>query len=307
MVSLTVAIPTRNRPESLGRAIESLLAQSYDNLEIIVSDNASAENLQPLQARYAGSGIRWFRHAEDIGMVGNWNFCLEQARGELFLMLSDDDLLLPGALSWLTSRFAVDCMHLAHVRCLLVNEVMQPIKLAALCPAEESGDSFIRAFLDRKRPSFPSSVMYRTGLARKAGGYPRIGTATDFALHLLVAFGGKVVYNPEPLCHYCVHSQALSSSGEALESIHDLVAWSEQSGTVQNAYRKEVYEYCVKFIFRWGLAKFTKGAATDLRLALEHLSRYPDETRRKAVLACLDTPLPRALSKLFYWKNVGKV
>jgi len=298
VVSLTVAIPTRNRLVSLGQAIESLLAQSYENLEILVSDNASTEGILPLQAKYAGANIRWFRHDENIGMVGNWNFCLEQAHGELFMMLSDDDLLMPGALSWLSGQFSDDRVHLAYVRCLFIDESMQPLKLADLCPVRESGDSFIRAFLDRKRPCFPSGVMFKTAAARKAGGYPKIGTATDFALHMLIASEGQVAYNPEPLCHYCMHSQALSSTEAALETIHELVAWSNESGTVQYSYKKEVYEYCVKFIFRWGLTMFCKGAVQDMRHALEHLSRYPDETRRKVILTCLDSPLPRELIRL---------
>lgn len=307
MFSLTVAIPTLNRPESLGRAIESLLKQSYENLEIIVADNASTEDLRPLKTRYAGTGIRWFRHDENIGMVGNWNFCLEQARGDLFLMLSDDDLLMPGALSWLSYQFNDDNVLLAHVRCLLVDGLMRPLKLAALCPEKETGDSYIRGFLDRKRPTFPSAVMFRTMDAHKVGGYPKIGTATDFALHMLVASKGQVVYNPEPLCHYCVHPQALSNSSAALETIHSLIEWSDQSESIQYLYRKEVYEYCVKFIFWWGVARFSMGAVQDLRLALEHLSRYPHETMKKFVLTCLDGLLPRTLIELvWFMKGIKK-
>jgi len=305
--SISVAIPTRNRPELLARAIESLITQPCNNLEIIVADNASIADLAPLHSRYAGAGIRWFRHERDIGMVGNWNFCLEQASGELFLMLSDDDQLWPGALAWLSGQFADDRVRLAYVRCQLVDEKMQPRKLVQVCPARESGDSFIRAFLDRKRPCFPSGAMFRIAAAREAGGYPAIGTATDFALHLLVTSGGEVVYNPEPLCNYCLHPHALSGTGAALDTIHDLVAWSLQPGTVQYAYRKEIYAYSVKFIFRWGLARWTQGGAADLSLALQHLSRYPDEIARAAILKCLDTPIFRTLGKLASLVKVEKL
>lgn len=302
--SVTVAIPTRDRPESLVRAIESLLAQSCDNLEIIVADNASTADLTPLRSRY--TGIRWFRHERNIGMVGNWNFCLEQAGGDLFLMLSDDDQLMPGALAWLSGQFSDDTVQLAHVRCRLVDEQMRLHRLAPVCPERESGVSFIRAFLDRKRPCFPSGAMFRTAAARDAGGYPEIGTATDFALHLLLVSEGEVVYNPAPLCNYCLHPNALSGTGAALDTVHDLVAWSLQPGSVQYSFRKEIYTYSVRFIFRWGLARYFQGRDADVHLALQHLSRYPDEIARATVLKSLETPFFRTIARLASRSRIEK-
>jgi glycosyltransferase involved in cell wall biosynthesis len=288
---VTVAIPTRNRPELLARAINSLLIQSYERIEIIVADNASTVDLRPIQNLYADAGIRWFRHDENLGMVGNWNFCLDQAKGELFLMLSDDDVLMPGALSWLASQFDESNVHLAYARCLLVDESLRPIKLADLCPARETGENFIRGFLNSKRPSFPSSVMFHTASGRKAGGYHTIGTATDFALHMLIASEGQVVYNSELLCYYSVHAESLSATNSALESLHALVGWSEIPDTVQYVYRKEIYEYCVRAFYNRGLAAFYKMDVKALLFVRDNISHYPREAWRLYVLTILSNPL----------------
>ena len=63
---LTIAIPTVNRAELLGRAIESALAQTSPDVEVIVSDNGSTDDTPAVVKRYAGRsagrGLRTFRH-----------------------------------------------------------------------------------------------------------------------------------------------------------------------------------------------------------------------------------------------------
>jgi glycosyltransferase involved in cell wall biosynthesis len=92
---LTIAIPTVNRAELLGRAIESALAQTCADIEIIVSDNGSTDDTPAVIGRYAGRGLRTFRHASTMSAAKHGQFLMEQARGEFFLGLSDDDYLEP--------------------------------------------------------------------------------------------------------------------------------------------------------------------------------------------------------------------
>src|SRR5580704_8361224 len=100
---LTIAIPTVNRAGLLGRAIESALAQTSSDVEIIVSDNGSTDDTPAVIARYSehysGRGnesrLRTFRHASTMPATIHGQFLVEQARGEFFLGLSDDDFLEP--------------------------------------------------------------------------------------------------------------------------------------------------------------------------------------------------------------------
>ena len=92
---LTIAIPTLNRANLLGRAIDSALGQTSSEIEIIVSDNASTDETSAVLKRYEGRGLRVFRQAKTIPASRNGEFLINQAQGEFFLGLSDDDYLEP--------------------------------------------------------------------------------------------------------------------------------------------------------------------------------------------------------------------
>jgi glycosyltransferase involved in cell wall biosynthesis len=94
MVSLI--IPTYNRADMLAEAVDSALVQTYPNLEVIVSDNASSDGTGALMERYrTDPRLRYHRNPENLGMVGNWRQAYrELATGDFFLILSDDDALV---------------------------------------------------------------------------------------------------------------------------------------------------------------------------------------------------------------------
>ena len=91
---VTIAIPTYNRANSFLRtAIECALAQTYPNLEIVISNNCSTDNTEDVIKSYNDSRIRYFKQKKNIGPNANFNSCLQQANGKYFLMLLDDDLI----------------------------------------------------------------------------------------------------------------------------------------------------------------------------------------------------------------------
>jgi glycosyltransferase involved in cell wall biosynthesis len=93
---VSIGVPTFNRARGfLPECLKSILAQSYPNLEIIVSDNCSTDDTCALVKNLEDRRIRFFSHAFNIGANNNFNFCLRQARGAYFLLLQDDDLIDP--------------------------------------------------------------------------------------------------------------------------------------------------------------------------------------------------------------------
>lgn len=97
---ITIAIPTFRRFELLLEAVRSGLTQRFDRpIEIIVVDNdPSSENAIRLLdhlPELRRANFRYFVNAENIGMFGNWNRCIELGRGEWHTLLNDDDLLDP--------------------------------------------------------------------------------------------------------------------------------------------------------------------------------------------------------------------
>lgn len=103
---VTIVITTYKRPHFIVEALRSALDQRVTfELEIIVADNdPDAESLLVVQQAFANLGeynFRYFVHAQNIGMFGNFNRSLELARGEWVTILNDDDLLDPDCIQML--------------------------------------------------------------------------------------------------------------------------------------------------------------------------------------------------------------
>jgi len=91
---LSVGLPVYNGESYLAESLEALLGQTYENFELIISDNASTDRTADICHRYEkqDSRIRYVRQPRNIGGAPNHNYVVQQARGELFKWASHDDL-----------------------------------------------------------------------------------------------------------------------------------------------------------------------------------------------------------------------
>jgi glycosyltransferase involved in cell wall biosynthesis len=96
---VTVGMPTYNRPDALERSLRLIRAQSYQNLDIVVSDNSSPDarvSRLILSEADQDSRIRYFRQDTNIGPSANFIFVLRKAKGSFFMWAADDDEWHPG-------------------------------------------------------------------------------------------------------------------------------------------------------------------------------------------------------------------
>lgn len=94
--TVTVGIPTYNRPVGLRETLKRMTGQSYRNLEIIVSDNCSSDEaaVRKVMSEFAHDPrIRFYRQEKNLGSVLNFQFLVKQAKGEFFIWAADDDEL----------------------------------------------------------------------------------------------------------------------------------------------------------------------------------------------------------------------
>lgn len=97
---VSIGLPVYNGEKYLAGAFESLLAQDYPHLEIIVSDNASTDRTWEICTYYgADPRVRLYRNDENKGASYNYNRLVELARGELFRWQAYDDLCAPTLVS----------------------------------------------------------------------------------------------------------------------------------------------------------------------------------------------------------------
>lgn len=99
-MKLTVAIPTYNRADYITQSLDSIISQKNENVEIIVCDNASTDSTSTIMESYINNcEVKYYRSEKNGGMDFNFLNCLNYAQGDYVLLFSDDDILLPGAVS----------------------------------------------------------------------------------------------------------------------------------------------------------------------------------------------------------------
>ena len=94
---ITTIIPTYRRSKLLGRAIRSVLNQTYPYFKVCVYDNASGDETAEVVSEIAkhDSRVNYFCHKSNIGMISNFIYGMSRVETPFFSFLSDDDVLLP--------------------------------------------------------------------------------------------------------------------------------------------------------------------------------------------------------------------
>jgi predicted O-linked N-acetylglucosamine transferase (SPINDLY family)/glycosyltransferase involved in cell wall biosynthesis len=94
---VSICIPTYNGEAFIGEAIQSAIAQTYPNIEIIVSDDGSTDKTAAIAQSFQSQTSADFRIVlhRNYGLSQNWNFCISEAKGEYIKFLFQDDLLEP--------------------------------------------------------------------------------------------------------------------------------------------------------------------------------------------------------------------
>ena len=95
---VSIGLPTHNGARFIRESLESLLAQDYPNLEVVVSDNASTDGTPAILQEY-GDRIRLLRQDSNIGAPANFNLVFRETRGALFMWAADDDRWEPSYVS----------------------------------------------------------------------------------------------------------------------------------------------------------------------------------------------------------------
>ncbi len=98
---VSVGLPVFNGETFLEVAISSVLAQTYDDLELIICDNASTDRTAEICQDYAARDrrVRYFRNPENLGAAPNYNLAFSHARGRYFKWLAHDDRITPSYLA----------------------------------------------------------------------------------------------------------------------------------------------------------------------------------------------------------------
>ena len=90
---VSICIPAYNNAGYIKDTIESILKQTYQNIELIIVDDNSKDNTLEVIQSMKDPRVKVFHNEENLGMVGNWNKCLSLANGEFVKLICADDML----------------------------------------------------------------------------------------------------------------------------------------------------------------------------------------------------------------------
>lgn len=97
-IKISVCMPTYNMGQFIGRTIESILAQTFKDFEIIISDNNSQDATEQIIETFCDKRIRYFRNEANVGFTKNLALCRQKAAGDIIFLLSAKSLISKDAL-----------------------------------------------------------------------------------------------------------------------------------------------------------------------------------------------------------------
>ena len=112
---LSLIIPTRERADTLALTIATALQQKSQEFEIIISDNSSLDNTKDLVASFLDKRIRYFNTGKRVSMCDNYEFGLENSRGDYVIIIGDDDAVVAGGIDFLISLLTLSSDKRIHM------------------------------------------------------------------------------------------------------------------------------------------------------------------------------------------------
>ena len=232
-MKFTIGIPAY-KSAFLKQCIDSVLAQTYLDFELIIVNDASPENIDEIVQSYQSSKIRYYRNQKNFGaanVVDNWNKCLSFANGEFFILLGDDDVLMPEYLqefSTLTEKFPI--CNVYHCRTLVIDKDCCPLTISEPRPEFESVYDSILERMKGNRFFFISDYVFRTNELKKNGGFYKmpLAWASDDISSYIAAERHGTIHTDKLLFMYRQNAQTISSTGNIylkMQAILDEKEW----------------------------------------------------------------------------------
>lgn len=226
---VSVIVPNYNHAAYLRQRLDSIYAQDYANVEVILLDDCSTDGSREILVdyarRHAANTTTCFNEANSGGVFNQWKKALELATGELVWIAESDDYCDPNYLSELVRFFRNEAVMLAFSRTQFIEREGEPVlsteKFLRDCLGDLVGGPFIRSahwLVNRAwgRKNIVPNVS--SALFRHPGRMPLLADANwrglrlfgDWIFYLHLVRGGLVAYSPATTNYYRQHDQGTS-------------------------------------------------------------------------------------------------
>ncbi|MGE3274097.1 MAG: glycosyltransferase family 2 protein [Vicinamibacterales bacterium] len=222
--AVSVVMTAHNRERYIAGAIESVLAQTFDDLELIVCDDGSSDRTVEIAEAYAAQDprVRVVRNPANLGDYPNRNHAATFARGRYLKYHDSDDVMYP------------HCLSVMHG--MLDAEPSAGFALSASgawpggpCPMLLTPEqAYQREYLGSGLFHLgPAAALFRTDVFRTLGGFPEVGAASDYVFWVRACRQVSVLLVPGDLFHWRVHpdQESVRETDQADKARVSLEGW----------------------------------------------------------------------------------
>lgn len=230
MPKITVCVPTYNRADLLRGCLASLVAQTFTDIDILVSDNCSTDDTEAVVRGVRDPRIQYVRTEKNTGPVANINSLVSRATGEYVIVAHDDDVYLPECLAReadLLDRHPSVAM--VHCAAMLMAADGRKTRLIRAYPSTvvRPGHQEFERYVEGHNVVC-STAMVRRSMYDAAGLWDTRYLCTDFHLWLRMALHGDIGYVADPLVHVRVHPDTVTNSLTADRWYTDFISIVEE-------------------------------------------------------------------------------
>lgn len=297
-------MPVRNGQKFIHCAVDSILAQTFEDFELIICDNASTDATEQIVRDYAAKDarVRYHRNPQDIGPANNHNVGLALARGQYFRWHAHDDMIRPEYLAACVKILDEDpTVANAHTRTTVVDENDQPVidyefRLPTDSPSPVRRFGAYVLVDHHKHRACEIFGLMRTPVVQKWGGEGTYARG-DSVLLARIALEGRFIEDDRHLFLYRSHgTQSVQTLPGSVKTGHSRLSrylgtgplpppeWWDKSLTSKIAYPewRLFREYWVSI----AKAPLTAGQRGDCRrVMLQWLARNPHKLARDVIFA----------------------
>jgi len=209
MPEVSVIIPTHNRAGFVGRAINSVLAQTFDDIEVIVVDDASTDNTQHVLKRFIDKRIKIICHEKNCGGSAARNTGIKHAKGYYIGLLDDDDEWLPDKLEKQLTAFksAPTNVGIYYSSCYFLAELTNKV----LSQTEPTLRGSLHKILLRTNVFPPVTTLVKKNCFIKAGLFDEtLPSCQDWDMWIRISKYFDIDFIPDALAKVHIHGDQIS-------------------------------------------------------------------------------------------------
>ena len=280
-VKVSICVPSYNNADEVGRLLESIVIQEYEDYEVNISDDSTNNEIERLISKYSALNLNYIHNPKPLGHIFNWNAAIKMAKGEYIKIMFSDDWFVDGRslgkfVSMLDASPAALLAFSGSRQVMLdgqttgnVRHITSGHKISSYdryAPADYIAglrQDYRRLFLSNQIGA-PSATVYRRGGALALFD-ERSNWASDMFLYFdLLEKNSNFAYTQEPLVAIGVHENQYTES------------FSEKDERIYNDYKYMYTKYglsksreCREYFAGKFIVKYNKGLREARALDIE--------------------------------------